>query len=184
MSQLFATQPVLKGKPITVGLFLTNAGAGVDPVLVAGDVKIQRVSDGAPVNITTLPTKFPGAAAGAHQLTLAAAETDVVGPLLVQVVKAGVDTLVAYVDVTAGALELLGAIVEGANQVDGGGEVGVADVTLVQAIREALAYVSGSATGLDATNGQCVIKSRGGARNRIVANLVNGNRTVTSRDNS
>lgn len=96
------------------------------------------------------------------------------------------NAITAIVDARCDALksEILTAIVEGANQLDGGGEVGVTDVTLVQAVRELLAYASGSATGLDTTNGQCVLKSRGGGKNRIVADLVNGNRTVTSRDNS
>ena len=184
MSQLFATQRVLKGKSITFGLFLTNAGAGVDPgAFAAGDVKLSK-NGGVLANATNLPVKIAGSAAGAALFTLAAADTDTPGPLLVQLVKGGVDTLVAFVEVTTGALDVLGSFVEGANQVDGGGEVGVPDVTLVQALREVLAYASGSATGLDTTNGQSVIKSRGGARNRVVANLVNGNRTVTSRDNS
>jgi hypothetical protein len=94
--------------------------------------------------------------------------------------------ITAIVDVRCDALllEIANMIVEGAGQIDGGGEVGVTNVRLVQAIRELLAQASGSATNLDTANGQSVHKSRGGARNRIVANLVNGNRTVTSRDNT
>lgn len=177
MSQLF-TRSVIKGQAVTLGLFLTNAGAGVDPVLAAGDVKISK-NGAALVNVTALPTKVAGAAAGAWLLTLAAGDVDTAGPLLVQIVKAGVDTLVAFVDISVGARELLDAIVEGANQYDGAGEVGAEDMTVAQSLREILAYVGGNATGLD---GQTVVlKSRGGARNRIVATMVNGNRAVTSR---
>lgn len=186
MSQLFGSR-VVKGKAITFGLFLTNAGAGVDPALVAGDVKIQRTTDGAPVNIAALPTKLVGSAAGAHLLTLAVGETNVAGPLLVQIVKAGVDTLVAFVDVTTGLVEILDAVIEGPSQYDGqgealppGGVLAELDLTVAQWMREVFAYVANAATGLDGAN--TVFKSIVGGRNRIVATLNNGNRQITSRN--
>lgn len=183
MSQLFATQPVLKGKAIALGLFITNAGAGADPAFAPGDVKLSK-NGAALANATNLPAKIAGAAAGAHLFTLAAADTDVAGPLLVQIVKGGVDTLVAYVDVTTGELAIFSAIIEGPDQVDGGGEAGTAqdNITFAQALREMLADASGNATGLEGP--QAIVKSRKGGRNRVVFALANGNRTATSRDNS
>ena len=86
------------------------------------------------------------------------------------------------------AATLFASIVEGVNQIDGGGESGGQNVTFVQWCREMLAYASGNATGLDSSTP--VYKSRGtgapasGGRNRIVASIVNGNRTITSRDNT
>lgn len=81
--------------------------------------------------------------------------------------------------------DIFESIVEGPNQIDGGGEVtmpATPDTTFVQAIREFLAFVSGSATGTDGP--QTIFKSRGGGRNRIVGSLNNGNRTITSRNNT
>lgn len=178
MSQLF-TRSAIKGKAITLGLFLTNAGAGVDPAFAAGDVKISK-SGGALANIAALPTKVAGAVAGAWLLTLTAGELDTAGPLLVQISKAGVDTLVAYVDVMTGSQVVLDAILEGTNQYDGAGEAATTDMTVAAALREILSYCAGNATGLDGTS--VVLKSLGGGRNRIAATMVNGNRTVTSRD--
>ena len=187
MSQLFGER-VLKGKAITFGLLVTNASAGTDPVFAAGDVKLSK-NNGALANATNLPTKVAGAAAGAHLLTLAAADTDTAGPLLVQVVKGGVDTLIAYVDVQTGVIELLDSVIEGPSQYDGGGEAlppgGVLtdyDLTVAQWMREVTAYVANNATGLDATAGVAVLKSIVGGRNRVVANMINGNRTITSRN--
>lgn len=77
---------------------------------------------------------------------------------------------------------LAALIVEGANQADGDGEVAAVDVTLLQAVRTIYAYCANNATGLEGP--QAIIKSRHGGRNRIVATLANGNRTVTSRDGS
>lgn len=90
----------------------------------------------------------------------------------------------------ATAQQILDTVIEGPNQYDGNGEAlpvgGDPDdynVTLAQALREILAYASHNATGL--VNAiQTVIKSRAAGRNRIVAQIVNGNRTITSRDNS
>lgn len=179
---------VVKGKSIVFGLFATNAGAGTDPAWAAGDVKLSK-NGTALANATNLPVKIVGATAGAHLFTLAAADTDVAGPLLVQIVKGGVDTLVAYVDVTTGLVEILDAVIEGPSQYDGQGEalpvgglLADYDITIAQAFREFLAYVAGNATGLDAQNGGItVLKSQVGGRNRVVATMTNGNRTITSR---
>lgn len=177
---------VVKGKAITFGLFMTNAGAGVDPAFAAGDVKLSK-NGAALANATNLPAKIAGSTAGAHLFTLAAADTDITGPLLVQIVKGGVDTLVAYVDVTTGLVEILDAVIEGPSQYDGAGEAlppgGVLaelDLTVAQALREIFAYVACAATGLDGAN--TVFKSTVGGRNRIVATLINGNRQITSRN--
>lgn len=92
--------------------------------------------------------------------------------------------LVAY-DPQTTDLAILRAIVEGPNQIDGGGEVtapATPDTTLVGALREILAWVSGNGTAL--VGPQAVVKSRGGGRNRAVIALNNGNRTVVSRDNT
>lgn len=185
MSQLFGER-VLKGKAITLGLFVTNAGAGTDPAFVAGDVKLSK-NGAALANSTNLPAKIAGSAAGAHLFTLDAADTDTTGPLLVQVVKGGVDTLVAYVDVHTGLVELLDAVIEGPSQYDGQGEAlppgGVLadlDLTVAQWMREVMAYVANAATGLDGA--VFVLKSIVGGRNRIVGSLNNGNRQITSRN--
>lgn len=80
---------------------------------------------------------------------------------------------------------ILNAIVEGANQYDGNGEVGAADITLAQMLRIMFANSGATnASNLNTDNGQCVVKSVGGGRNRTVVTLINGNRTVTSRDGS
>jgi len=79
-------------------------------------------------------------------------------------------------------------IVEGPDQIDGGGETQTpvatpaTNVTLVQILREIWAGVVGDAVGLKGTVAQ--FKSRAGGRNRAVAQLNNGNRTATSRDGS
>lgn len=188
MTQL-AGERVLKGKAITFGLFVTNAGAGADPAFAAGDVKLSK-NGAALANATNLPVKIVGAAAGAHLFTLAAADTDIAGPLLVQIVKGGVDTLVAYVDVTTGIIEILETVIEGPSQYDGqgealppGGTLADYDTTLVQAIRLALAYVACDATNLDVPNGGVTtLKSVVKGRNRVVAAMSNGNRAITSRN--
>lgn len=77
------------------------------------------------------------------------------------------------------------AIVEGPNQLDGGGEVTAPptpDTTFAQAIREILAAATGNGTGL--VGPQAIYKSRGGGRNRAVFDLNNGNRTISSRNNT
>jgi hypothetical protein len=186
MSQLTGTR-VVKGKSITFGLFLTNAGAGVDPgAFAAGDVKLSK-NGAALANSTNLPVKIVGSTAGAHLFTLAAADTDTPGPLLVQLVKGGVDTLVAFVDVSTGLVEILDAVIEGPSQYDGAGEAlppgGVLadlDLTVAQALREIFAYCANSITGLDGAS--VVAKSVVGGRNRFVASMLNGNRTITSRN--
>jgi len=188
MTQLYGDR-VLKGKAITFGVFVTNAGAGVDPAFAAGDVKLSK-NGAALANATNLPVKVVGAAAGAHLFTLAAADTDTAGPLLVQIVKGGVDTLVAFVDVTTGIIEILETVIEGPSQYDGQGEAlppgGVLadyDTTLVQSIRLVLAYIACAATNLDVPNGGVTtLKSVVGGRNRVVATMSNGNRAITSRN--
>lgn len=80
---------------------------------------------------------------------------------------------------------ILDTVIEGENQYDGNGETGADDVTLAEAIRTIYAACGGAdGTNLNTDDGQAVVKSIGGGRNRIVANLVNGNRSVTSRDGS
>lgn len=95
-------------------------------------------------------------------------------------------------DLTAIVNAVLGAIVEGPTQYDGLGEAGVAgypptvptgqDVTVAMALRAAVSYTTGQGTNLDTTNGQAILRSYVGGRQRVVAQLVNGNRTITSRD--
>lgn len=92
--------------------------------------------------------------------------------------------ITAIVDTRIDAVtaQLFAAIIEGANQVDGGGEVGAEDLTLAKCIRGIYAYCCNNATGLEGPT--AIITSRAGGRNRAVFALANGNRSVTSRDES
>lgn len=91
------------------------------------------------------------------------------------------DDLQAISDLIDDRLEafIVDLVLEGANQVDGGGEVGAEDLRLLEALRTIYAYCANDATGLEGPT--AIVKSRHGGRNRIVAALANGNRTVTSR---
>ena len=79
---------------------------------------------------------------------------------------------------------ILNTVLEGEHQYDGGGTVGSPDITVGQAIRAIYDYCAAPAENLDTTNGVAVIHSADGLKNRIVAMLANGNRSITSRDNS
>ncbi len=77
---------------------------------------------------------------------------------------------------------ILNTVLMGEHCYDGTGTVGSPDVTVGQALRLVTAYCAGNGSNLDTVNGQAIIKSLDGLRNAIVANMVTGVRTVTSRD--
>lgn len=84
---------------------------------------------------------------------------------------------------------ILNTVIEGPNQFDGGGEAlppggNPADynITVAQALRAMIAFVANGATNLNTDNGQAILKSYVGGRNRLVAQLANGNRSITSRN--
>lgn len=77
---------------------------------------------------------------------------------------------------------ILNTVLVGNGAYDGTGNVASVPVTVGQALRLILAYCAGNGSNLDTTNGQAIIKSLDGLRNAVVANLVNGVRTVTSYD--
>lgn len=159
-------------------------------VFVLHELKII-MPDNTIADASSLPTPVAGAADGTFDIQISQAEISVqVGAYRWQLSGASYtfQEWIADVRLPMVASTLFAAIIEGVNQIDGGGEAGGQNVTFVQAMREILAYASHNATGLDGANP--VYKSRGagapasGARNRMVATIVNGNRTVTSRDNT
>lgn len=74
----------------TIALYLVNdAGVGINPALIAGDVKITKFG-GSATNTVSLPTAIGTGVAGKHTLLLDATEVNVLGPTFIEVVKAGV----------------------------------------------------------------------------------------------
>lgn len=84
---------------------------------------------------------------------------------------------------------ILNTVVEGPNQFDGngealppGGDPAAYNITVAQALRAVIAFVANQGVNLDTTSGTATLKSYVGGRNRIVAQLVNGNRSISSRN--
>jgi hypothetical protein len=83
------------------------------------------------------------------------------------------------------AAQILGTIIEGPSQYDGNGEASAdptMDISVAGALRELLAYCANGGTGLNST--PFVLKSRVGGRNRTVGQIVNGNRSITSHNDT
>ncbi len=84
---------------------------------------------------------------------------------------------------------ILNTVIEGPDQYDGlgealpiGGDPADYNITVAMALRALVAYCANNGVNLDTNNGIATLKSVVGGRNRLVANLVNGNRTITSRN--
>lgn len=93
--------------------------------------------------------------------------------------------------IDARLVAFLALVIEGPNQYDAGGEATPVghlaaefNVTIAGALREILAYVAGPAENLDGVQGSPQFRSRVGGRVRIAATLVNGNRQITSHDDT
>lgn len=152
-------------------------------VFAIGDLKLIK-PDNTIANTIALPAPTPGSVlVGAFDITLDTTEIDQRGTYRLQLHNAAALTDQEWIITVdyPGAGEL-DAVIEGAGQYDGAGEAGTSNVTLAGAVRELLALLVNAATGMNGANP--VFKSRGGGKNRVVMQLANGNRAITSRDDS
>lgn len=167
------------------------AGAHLAPghVFSATDLKVIK-PDGTAVNGGTWITALPGDVLGGRfEVATPNGLPDQVGVWSYQIHGAGLSDDEWFDVVTDPIGPLFDAVIEGPSQYDGSGEAAPVghtadeyDITLAGALRVILSYAAHTAANLDGIQGSPRFMSRVGGRIRTQANLVNGNRTVTSSD--